>query len=142
MNNNIMRKLIASRGSLLLKTRFNYVPVSNYEVQRKQNPVIEVSLGNDKGKLFDLHFRVTSSPLSSSRTPSLAPLKTSGAFCSALRTTRAAICHSSETISTSWCLEHLRSSATSRAETAPSSARISGTSPSSCPTTGPDCSAA
>lgn len=55
-----MRKLIAREGSLLLKTRFNYIPVSNYEVQRKQNPIIEVTLGNDAGKLFDLHFRVTS----------------------------------------------------------------------------------
>lgn len=53
-----MRRIIERGNSLILKSKYNYVPVSNYEVQRKPNPIIEVTLGSDTGKLFDLHFRV------------------------------------------------------------------------------------
>lgn len=42
----MMRKLIDRGNSLLLKSKYNYVPVSNYEVQKKQNPIIEVTLGS------------------------------------------------------------------------------------------------
>ena len=41
-----MRKLIQRGHSLLLKSKYNYIPVSNYEVQRKENPIIEVAIGN------------------------------------------------------------------------------------------------
>lgn len=54
----MMRKLIDRGNGLLLKSKYNYVPVSNYEVQKKQNPIIEVTLGSQTGKHFNIHFRV------------------------------------------------------------------------------------
>lgn len=72
-----MRKLISGGRSLLLKTRYNYIPVSNYEVQRKSNPVIEVTLANSAGKQLDIHFRVRILTCSSLRIQSLRQLKIS-----------------------------------------------------------------
>lgn len=43
-----MRKLVNNANVLLVRQRYNYTPVSNYEVQKKTNPIISVTLGNDK----------------------------------------------------------------------------------------------
>lgn len=72
-----MRKLILVGRSLVQRNRFSYVPVSNYEVQKKHNPVIEVTLGDGAGRQLDIHFRVDLITCSSSRTLFLGLLRTS-----------------------------------------------------------------
>ena len=84
-----MRKLISAGKSLLQRNSYSYIPVSNYEVQKKQNPVIEVTLGDGAGRQLEIHFRVTLASCSSSKTPSPAPQKISGDFSSALLPTKA-----------------------------------------------------
>jgi len=71
-----MRKLIGRKSGLLLRQKYNYIPVSNYEIQKKTNPVIEVSIGSEGRKLFDLQFRVKLSRFSFSKIQSLALVKT------------------------------------------------------------------
>lgn len=71
-----MRKLIGRKSGLLLRQKYNYVPVSNYEIQKKINPVIEVSIGDGSSKLFDLQFRVKLSTFSFSKIQSLARVRT------------------------------------------------------------------
>ena len=63
----MMRKIASSKTSLLLGLRYLYTPVSNYEIQNKVNPIVAVTLGTDKEKLLDLHFRVTNNLVSSSK---------------------------------------------------------------------------
>lgn len=53
-----MIRKIANPSRLTQTLRYNYTPVSNYQLQNKINPVVSVTLGNEKETLFDLQFRV------------------------------------------------------------------------------------
>ncbi len=54
----MIRKVVNNKSGLLLGLKYNYTPVSNYQIQNKVNPIISVTLGNDSHALFDIHFRV------------------------------------------------------------------------------------
>jgi hypothetical protein len=133
-----MRKIVASAG-LTLRLKHNYTPVSNFQIQNKTNPIVAVSIGSDREKLFDLHFRVPLAPISSSKTQSPALLKTSSVCCSALPPTKDVLFHLSATTSTTPFLAPTQNWAISPKATVPSLALPSGMSPSNYPTTGLDC---
>jgi hypothetical protein len=76
----MLRKFANCKNGLLLGLKYRYTPVSNYQIQSKVNPIVAVTLGNDKEKLLDIHFRVTHDLFSSSKTSSPGHLKTSSDF--------------------------------------------------------------
>jgi hypothetical protein len=49
-----MRKFVSQGSPLLIKLKYNYIPVSLYKIQNKPNPIVAVTIGNDKQTLFDL----------------------------------------------------------------------------------------
>ena len=53
----IMRVVARRTSSLLMNMQYRYTPVSNFEIQKKVNPIIAVTLGYQK-HVFDFHFRV------------------------------------------------------------------------------------
>jgi len=63
-----MRKIVSQAAPLLTKLRYSYIPVSTYKIQNKPNPIVAVTLGNDKQTLFELQFRVFPISLSFSKT--------------------------------------------------------------------------
>jgi hypothetical protein len=54
----MMKKIIVSRTALQFALKYNYTPVSNYQIQNKVNPIVSVTFGTDSATLFDIHFRV------------------------------------------------------------------------------------
>ena len=46
-----MRKVINKTNQLLQKMKYNYTPVSNYEIQNKINPIIAVTVGDQKSTI-------------------------------------------------------------------------------------------
>ena len=75
-----MNKVAQRFTTLTLNVRRAYTPVSNYEIQKKPNPVIAVNFTANNRPSFDLHFRVSSVTFSYSKTQFQRLLKTSNAF--------------------------------------------------------------
>ena len=132
-----MRTITTRANTLLLALRYNYTPVSTYEVQNKPNPVISITLSH-QSQAYKLQFRVHASLGSSSRTSYPELPKTSRGCSWALLTTMAEVCLSSGAKSTASCLGHTSNWVTWKVVTAQSSAPISVMNLSSCLTTGLD----
>ena len=86
-----MQKITKRTASLLLSLKYNYTPISNYEIQNKINPVIAISLGNQKNH-FDLHFRVRICLASFLKMLSLRPPRTLRDCCLALHNLMGEFC--------------------------------------------------
>ncbi len=54
-----MIKFARCTPSFLRSIKYTFIPPSTYDILAKPNPVVCVTLGNDKGAVCDLHFRVT-----------------------------------------------------------------------------------
>ena len=132
-----MRTITKKANTLLLALRYNYTPVSCYEIQNKVNPVVSVTLAH-KQESYQLQFRVHSSLGSSSKMLSLRPLKTSKDCFLELPITTEETCPLLVITCITFCPEITLKWVTSKVEIAPSSVPHSATNYSNYPTTDPD----
>jgi len=132
-----MRTITNRVNTLLLSLRYNYTPVSNYEIQNKPNPVISICLANND-QAYNLQFRVCESLVSFSRMSFPEPQKISRDCFWALPTITVEIYLSSAIESITSCPDHTSNLDIWKRVTVQSSALPSETSHLNCLTIDPD----
>lgn len=128
-----MQKIFTTSSSLLRKVRYNYIPVSCYELKNKVNPVVGVKIGNNEAEFCELEFRVHACDICScSRMLCLVLLRIISDYCWEVLSMKGEVYPWWARISTGWCREHSSSWEACRKVIVQSSDRSLGMSHSSC----------